>query len=154
MLLLIEFTMNKIVLLLLFFSFNFTSFCQTNKGNKVKTRKLSYNDFVSDYSFNDTSAVIIDIFFDKKDNAGFGEMSFLPITVLLAAIPPTRMIGIGTTLISLPLFLHGSYTLLKYRKKKLYTVLVVYKKNKILPKWIRRKANKLLDYYDTMPSEE
>ena len=101
--------MNKIALLLLFFTINFTSFCQTIKEEKVKTRKLTYNDFVSDYSINDTSAVIIDIFFDKKDNAGFGEMSFLPITVVLAAIPQTRMIGIGTTLVSLPLFLHGSY---------------------------------------------
>ncbi|PJA06973.1 MAG: hypothetical protein COX70_08440 [Flavobacteriales bacterium CG_4_10_14_0_2_um_filter_32_8] len=146
--------MNKIALLLLFFTINFTSFCQTIKEEKVETRKLTYNDFVSDYSINDTSAVIIDIFFDKKDNAGFGEMSFLPITVVLAAIPQTRMIGIGTTLVSLPLFLHGSYTLLKYRNKKLYTVLVDYKKTKTLPKWVRRKANKLLDYYDTMQPED
>lgn len=125
------------------------SFSSFSQDEKIKFRKLDYNDF-GKYSINDTSAVIIDIFFDKKDNAALGQMSFLPVTAALFVIPPTRVIGAGTTLISFPLFLNGSYMLIKYRKKKLYKLLIEYKKTKTLPKWVRRKANRLLDYYDAI----
>jgi hypothetical protein len=145
--------MNKLAILFLFLISSSISLCQTSDKVKIKVRNLTYNDFVSDYSFNDTTAVIIDIFFEKRDNGALGEMSFLPITIGLAAIPQTRTIGVGLTFISLPVFLHGSYTLVKFRKKKLYNVLVEYKKTKILPKWVRRKANKLLDYYETIQTE-
>ena len=145
--------MVKTALLFILFGIGSVLFCQTGKTEKVITHKLEYNDFVSDYSFNDTTAVIIDIFFDKKDNAATGEMLFLPITVGLVFIPQTKMIGAGTTLISFPLFLHGSYTLFKYRKRKLYKVLLEYKQTRNLPRWIRRKANKLLAYYNTIETE-
>ncbi len=141
--------MTKITLITLFTLIGFSSFSQ---DEKIKFRKLDYNDF-GKYSINDTSAVIIEIFFDKKDNAAYGQMSFLPITVSLAVIPPTRTIGVGLSFISIPLFLNGSYMLIKYRKKKLYMVLTEYKKTKKLPNWIRKKANKTLEYYEMMKSE-
>ena len=77
-------------------------------------------------------------------------MSLLPLSIVLFAIPPSRLIGVGTAVISVPLFLNGSYTLVKYRKKKLYKVLVDYKKTQTLPQWVRKRANKLLVRYDDL----
>lgn len=106
---------------------------------------MDYNDFTK-LSINDTSAVIIDVFFDKKDNAAIGQMSFLPITVGIFIISP--QISVGLTVISLPLFINGSYLLIKYRNKKLHTILTKYAATKQLPKWVRKKANKQLAYYE------
>jgi hypothetical protein len=145
--------MNKLVLLFLFFLFSYVLFCQTTNTDRIKPRKLTYNNFVNDYSTNDTSVVIIDLFFTKKENAVYNQMSLLPISLGLTIIPQTRLIGVGTTFISFPLFMNGGYVLIKYRKKKLYKVLVEYNKTKTLPKWVRRKVNKLLDYYDAIQTE-
>jgi len=43
--------------------------------------------------------------------------------------------------------------LIKYRKKKLYSVLTVYKETNMLPKWVRKKANKQLAYYEMIKAE-
>jgi hypothetical protein len=145
--------MHKIATLFLLFLTSTISICQKSNEGNIKPRKLTYNEFVSDYSINDTSAVIIDIFFDKKENAAIAQMSFLPITLGLSVIPYTKLIGMGTTIISLPLFVNGTYMLIKFRKKKLYKVLVEYKKSKTLPKWVRKKANKLLAYYEAIQTE-
>ncbi|PCI94038.1 MAG: hypothetical protein COB15_15075 [Flavobacteriales bacterium] len=139
--------MIKITLITICFLISLTSFSQKEK---IKYRKLNYNDFTK-YSINDTSAVIIDIFFDKKDNTAISQMSFLPITVAVAIISPP--ISAGLTLISFPLFVNGSYMLVKYRKKKLYKVLTEYKETGQLPKWVRKKANKQLDYYEMIKTE-
>ena len=139
--------MTKTILIAIFFIISLTSIAQEEK---IKYRKLNYNDFTK-YSINDTSAVIIDIFFDKKDNTAISQMSFLPITVAVAIISPP--ISAGLTLISFPLFVNGSYMLVKYRKKKLYKVLTEYKETGQLPKWVRKKANKQLDYYEMIKTE-
>jgi hypothetical protein len=109
----------------------------------TKARKLSYSDFLAHYSINDTSAAVIEIFFDKKDNNAKGEMSFLPITAGVFILFP--VIGAGLSVVSVPLFIHGSYTLVKYRKKKLVNVLTEYRETQELPKWLRRKVNKSLE---------
>ena len=137
--------MEKISLIIICSLISLFSFSQENE--KIKYRKLEYNDFTK-LSINDTSAVIIDVFFDKKDNSAISQMSFFPITALLTVIPITTVIGAGTSLISFPLFLNGSYMLVKYRKKKLYMVLTEYAETKTLPKWVRKKANRRLAYYD------
>ena len=128
-------------ILVLCFSF-INSFAE-NDSTKVKARKLSYSDFLAHYSINDTSAAVIEIFFDKKDNTAKGEMSFLPITAGVFLIFP--VIGAGLSVVSVPLFIHGSYTLVKYRKKKLVNVLTEYRETQELPKWLRRKVKKSLD---------
>ncbi len=140
--------MTKATLIIICFLISLTSFSQANE--KIKYRKLDYNDFVK-LSVNDTSAVIIDIFFDKKDNAAIGQMSFLPISVAIFVISPP--ISVGLTTISFPLFVNGTYMLVKYRKRKLYKVLDEYAETKTLPKWIRKKANKRLEYYEMIKSE-
>ncbi len=140
--------MTKIILISFCFLLSLPLFSQ--KEEKMKYRKLDYNDFLK-YSINDTSAVIIDVFFDKKDNTALGQMSFLPITVAIYVISPP--LSAGLTIISFPLFVNGSYLLVKYRKKKLYMVLNDYKKTGHLPNWIRKKAIKQLEAYELIKSE-
>ncbi len=140
--------MKKIVLIFVSFLFISSSFAQIDE--KVKARKLSYNDFQK-LSINDTSAAIIDLFFSKKDNAVFNQMSLLPLSVVLITVPPMHFVGVGSLAISVPLFLNGGYILVKYRKKKLYLVLTEYAATKTLPKWVRRKTNRLLNNYETLP---
>jgi len=141
--------MKNILLLLLVSWCCFSAFAQTD-SSKITYRKLTYNDFSSQFSINDTATVVIDLFFDKKDNAALGQMSFLPITVGLAAIPKTRPLGVGLTIISLPLFINGCITLVQYRNQKLYKVLSEYKQTKTMPKWVKRKAIRLLEYYNSL----
>ncbi|MDF1672576.1 MAG: hypothetical protein P1U41_03675 [Vicingaceae bacterium] len=141
--------MNKILPFVLLFTLSYSVYSQ----DKVKPRKMSYSDFTKDFGVNDTASVVIDLFFDKKDNGAYGEMLFLPITVGLAAIPQTKAIGIPLTLISAPLFLHGCYILIKYRKGKLYKVLSNYKRSKELPKWLQKKVDKQLGLYKVVDRE-
>jgi hypothetical protein len=117
--------------------------------DSIKARKLSFKDFKDAYAIDDTSDVIIAIFFDKKSNSARGQMSYLPLTLLLAVIPPpVRIIGVGLTVVALPLFINGAYTMYKFRNKKLLMVLTEYKKTGHLPGWVRRKAANMLAYYE------
>ncbi|MDB4533546.1 hypothetical protein N9242_01645 [Vicingaceae bacterium] len=139
--------MIKIAIITVCFLLSLSSYSQ---DDKIKYRKLDYNDFLK-HSINDTSAVIIDVFFDKKDNTALGQMSFLPITVAVYIISP--QLSVGLTLISFPLFVNGSYLMVKYRKKKLFMVLNDYKETGHLPNWVRKKANKQLAAYELIKSE-
>ena len=141
--------MNKVLLILLLLFCCNVVFAQ----EKVKPRKMDYSEFTKDFAINDTATVVIDVFFDKRDNGAYGEMIFLPITAGLVAIPQTRTIGAALTLISAPLFLHGCFVLVKYRKGKLYKVLNDYKKTKVLPNWIQKKVDKRLGLYKVIDRE-
>ena len=129
-------------------SLNF--FSQIENGEKVKFRKLAYTDFKK-ISINDTSDAVIDLFFNKKDNAIYTQLVLLPVSIILTVIPPTHFIGIGSFAISGPLFINGSATLIRYRKKKLYTVLLEYNETSKLPKWARNKANRRIKKYELLP---
>ncbi|TXB65113.1 hypothetical protein FRY74_06715 [Vicingus serpentipes] len=135
--------MNKFLLILLLCLIAIKSFAGSD-STEVKARKLTYSDFLGKYSINDTSAAVIEIFFDKKDNNAKGEMSFLPITAGVFLIFP--VIGAGLSVVSIPMFLHGSYTLIKYRKKKLVNVLTEYRNTGELPKGLRKKVTKSITY--------
>ncbi|PCJ23524.1 MAG: hypothetical protein COA97_11415 [Flavobacteriales bacterium] len=139
---------NALFLLSLFISLSL--FSQIDKSEKIKYRKLPYADFKK-LSVNDTSSAVIDLFFDKKDNAIYNQMSLLPLTIILLAIPPAHFVGVGSAAISVPLFINGSYTLVKYRKKKLYMVLTEYKQTQNLPIWVRKKVNRRLKNYELLP---
>jgi len=138
--------MTKTAIFTLFFLLMFfSSFAQEQE--KMKYRKIGYYDFRK-ISINDTSQVIIDLFYDKKDNAGISQITFLPVTLIIYPISPP--ISAALTLISFPLFVNGSYILVKYRKKKLHIVLTEYADNGTLPKWIRKKAIKQLKYIELL----
>lgn len=112
--------------------------------SEVKARKLEYADFISNYSVNDTSATIIYLFFDKKDNSAKGQMVFLPITAGVFLIFP--VIGAGLSVVSIPLFINGSYQLIKYRKKKLLKVLKEYRDTRKMPNCLHKKVIKAMNY--------
>ena len=111
---------------------------------------MDYIDFKA-YSINDTSTIIIDIFFDKAQYSAYSQMSIMPIAMATYLI--SSSIGIVLTVVSFPFFVNGTYMLIKYRKKKLYKVLIQYRETKELPKWVRRKANKQLDFYEKVKTE-
>ncbi len=73
-----------------------------------------------------------------------GQMSMFPITAALYPVLP--IFSIGLSVVSFPFFVNGSVMLVKYRKKKLQKVLIEYKETRTLPKWIRKKVNKSLDF--------
>lgn len=110
----------------------------------VKARKISYSEFMTDYAFDDTSRVIVNIFFDKKNNTAKGQMSFFPITA--AIYPLFAVISVATSAVSFPFFLNGSYLLIKYRKARLVTVLHKYKHEQYLSKGLRKKVTKALEF--------
>ncbi len=120
---------------------------------KTKFRKLQYTDFKNEFGFNDTTLSVMDIYFDKRENAAYGQMSFLPITAGLAIIPQTRIIGIATSAVSLPIFIHGCYILTKFSKRNLHKKLSSYTKDKKLPKWLQKKVDKQLAMYKEMERE-
>ncbi|MCB0401122.1 MAG: hypothetical protein KDD41_03500 [Flavobacteriales bacterium] len=120
---------------------------------KVKYRKLEYMDFKNEFGSNDTVLAVVDIYFDKRENAAYGEMSFLPITAGLTILPQTRIIGVATSAVALPIFLHGCYTLMKFKKKRLYKTLVAFREEKALPKWLQRKVDKQLVMYKEVQRE-
>lgn len=124
---------------------SFSSFSQEDE--KIKYRKITYTEFL-ELSINDTSEVIVNLFFDKKDNAGVAQMTFLPLTLVIYPLSP--IISSSLTLISLPLFINGTYMVIKYRKKKLHMVLTEYANSGTLPKWVRKKANKQLKYIELL----
>ncbi len=120
-------------------------FSQENK--ELKICKYKHENF-KEFSINDTSDAVIDLFFQKKESAIYNQMSLLPFSIILVAVPtPAQVVGLGSLAISGPLFISGTYTLVRYRKKKLKKVLIEYKEHKTLPKWVKKRTDKLLNEY-------
>lgn len=122
-----------------------SSFSQESK--ELKVCKYKYENF-KELSINDTSDAVIDLFFRKKESAIYNQMSLLPFSIILVAVPtPAQVVGLGSFVISGPLFINGTYTLVRYRKKKLKKVLIEYKEQGTLPKWVKKRTDKLLNEY-------
>lgn len=68
-------------------------------------KHLNHEQYLEKYGVDETSIAIIDLFFEKRNLSGNGQMSFLPVSASIAlfAMP----IGIVTTAISTPLFVNG-----------------------------------------------
>lgn len=131
-----------IILVLMFLSY---SLCAQDISKKVC--KYKYEDF-QELSINDTSDAVIDLFYSKKESALYNQMSLLPLSIILAVAPtPAQVVGLGSFILSGPLFLSGSYKLVRYRKKKLKKVLEEYKEHQTLPSSVRKKTNHLLNNY-------
>lgn len=136
--------MKYLFVLIIIFGVSFSVFSENKDSIDVKVRKLEYNDFIANYSINDTTSTIINIFFDKKNNYAKGQMSMFPITA--AIFPLSPLLSVGLSAVSFPFFVNGTIVLIKYRKKKLQKVLIEYKQTRTLPNWLRKKVNKSLDY--------
>jgi hypothetical protein len=136
--------MQKLIFLFIFLGTSLIVIGNNPDSTAIKPRKLDYNDFIAKYSVHDTSSTIINIFFDKKSNSAIGQMSIFPISVALFSVLPSLSVGLSA--ISFPFFVNGSVVLIKYRKKKLQKVLIEYKETRKMPKWVRKKVNKSLDF--------
>jgi len=126
--------MKKLILISILIGANLFAIANDNNKDKnvaEKKHKLNYNEFMTKYGDNDTAAVIIEIFFDKRNNAAKGQMSFLPISAAITfALPP---VGVGLMVISTPLFINGMIVNQKYNRKKLMNILEEYQYNNELP---------------------
>lgn len=136
--------MKKILFIILFGLLSSSFYAQEDTLN-MPARKLSFNDFMAYYSINDTSAALIEFFFERKETNAVTEMTFLPLSAGIYFLSPT--IGITLGVISVPLFLHGTFTLVRFNKKRLKRLLINYQKTGFLPKKMRKKAEKIIYYY-------
>jgi hypothetical protein len=135
--------MQKISWVFVFFFLHIGCSYAAEDSTVVKARNLEYSDFIANYSINDTSNTVIDIFFDKRNNTAKGQLSFFPITA--AIFPLVPVISVGLSIVTFPMFINGTVVWIKYRKKKLQKVLINYKETHELPNWIRKKVNKSLE---------
>lgn len=133
---------NLLFSVFLFFLIPRLSFANSD-STEIKISKIDYAEFIAKYSINDTSTTVINIFFDKSSNSAMGQMSIFPLTAAIYPLSP--FISVSLSLVSLPIFVNGTVILIKYRKKKLYKVLVHYSETYELPKWLRKKVNKSLE---------
>ena len=117
------------------------SFAKDKKSKKVKQEKMTYNEYINEYGHDKTSLTLINLFFDKRDNAGIGQMSFLPVSSTIAIVYPP--VGVGLVAISCPLFVSGLITRNNYSHKKLIKTLEEYKINKTLPTKLEKKVNQI-----------
>ncbi len=130
-----------------------SSFCFSNSNSRVKNNKrLTYEEYITKYGTDDTSLAIIDFYFGKRETAGKGKMSILPVTAVLAvAYPP---LGVPMVLIASPIFISGFITCNKYSNKKLTKVLISYNETRKIPKGLRRKVTKMINMQQMLLAEE
>jgi hypothetical protein len=115
-----------------------------NKQVKVnKEHKLNYDEFVSKYGADDTSLAVIEIFFDKRENAAKGQMSFLPLSTAIAVIVPP--LGVGLMAVSTPIFINGLIVNQKYNRRKLKNILEEYQSTNELPVKLQNKVNDFIE---------
>ncbi len=105
---------------------------------KIKKQHLTYLEYINEYGNDKTSITIINIFFQKREYAGIGKMSFLPLSASVTAVAPP--IGIGLMAVSSPLFVSGIITRNKYSHKNLLKALNEYRSNKSLSKNLKKKV--------------
>ncbi len=115
-----------------------------NKQVKAnKEHKLNYDEFVSKYGADDTSLAVIEIFFDKRENAAKGQMSFLPLSTAIAVIIPP--LGVGLMAVSTPIFINGLIVNQKYNRRKLKNILDEYQSTNELPVKLQNKVNDFIE---------
>ena len=117
-----------------------------------KPKKLSYEQYIIQYGTDDTSIAIIDIFFDKRENSGAGQMSFLPLSSAVIIVSPP--VGIGLMAISSPLFVNGLIISNKYSHKNLLKTLISYQNENILSRHNRKMVANLIQIQEDMRIED
>lgn len=127
-------------------------FAKSNKVKKEEKNKLSYEEYIDQYGIDDTSVAIINIFFDKRENSGNGQMSFLPITTAVAVIVPP--IGVTLMAVSTPLFINGLIVHKKYSRKNLTKALEDYQNKNILSDKYKKRVIDFLEVQQEIYNEE
>lgn len=139
--------MKKLILIAILIGANLFAVANNNNNNEKnvskKKHKLNYNEFMTKYGGNDTAAIIIEIFFDKRNNFAKGQLSFLPISAAITlALPP---VGIGLMIVSTPLFINGMIVNQKYNRKKLMDILEENQYNNELPLKLKNQVIAILE---------
>ncbi|HLU84247.1 MAG TPA: hypothetical protein VKZ45_02135 [Vicingaceae bacterium] len=117
---------------------------KSNQKIKIgKEHKMDYQGFVEKYGTDDTSVAVIEIFFDKRENAAKGQMSFLPLSGTIALVYPP--LGVGLVAVSTPLFVNGLLVNQKYNRRKLKNILEDYHQNNELPVKLKDKVEDFID---------
>lgn len=141
--------MKKLILISILIGANLFALANDNNNDKnvsKKKHKMNYNEFMTKYGGNDTAAVIIEIFFCKRNNAAKGQMSFLPISTAIAVVIPP--VGVGLMAISTPLFINGMIVNQKYNRKKLMNILEEYQYNNELPLKLKSQVCDFIEYIE------
>lgn len=133
--------MKTLILISIFLSVGSSTFAKEKNKEQNQKENLNYEECVAKYGVDDTSIAIINVYFDKRYNAGTGQMSFLPITLALTAVAPP--IGIGLSIVSTPMFVNGLIVRNRYSNKNMIKTLNNYHGENTLSDNIR---NKVVDY--------
>lgn len=115
---------------------------RSEKKENQKTVQLNYDECIQHYGVDDTSIAIINIYFDKRYNAGVGQLSFLPVTAALTIIAPP--IGATLLIVSSPLYANGIIKFSKYSQKNMIKTLNNYHNNNVLAEKMREKVSNYL----------
>lgn len=130
--------MKTLILISIFLSVGSSTFAKEKNKEQNQKGNLNYEESIAKYGVDDTSIAIINVYFDKRHNAGTGQMSFLPVTLALTAVAPP--IGIGLTIVSSPMFVNGLIVRSRYSQKNMIKALNNYNSEKILTDKVRRKV--------------
>lgn len=122
----------------------------TTRDNK--SYKLSYEEFQNQYGTDDTSAALIDLFFSKRDEKAFGQMSMLPLSTAVTVVMPP--VGIYLMAVSSPIFVNGLIVQLKYSRKKLLAALNGYHQHNMLADNYTQKVVALIELSRENEAEE
>lgn len=124
----------------------------TNCAEHKKEYQLTYEEFINHYGVDDTCVAIIDIYFDKRENSAAGRISMLPASAAVVLI--NAPLGVTLIAISTPIALSGTYTRIKYNRKKLIKTLVNYQIENILTAQLKEKVVSYLIIKEELRQEE
>jgi len=131
-----------------------SNLCFSHGNAKVKKehKHLSYTEYMSKYGTDEVSLALIDLYFEKRETAGKGKMSILPVTTIVAvAFPP---LGVPMAIIATPIFISGLITCSRYSNKKLTKVLIAYRTTNKIPKRLMRKVTSVINMQQLLLSEK
>ncbi len=117
-------------------------FYYSSSAKKETSNHLTYDEYILEYGIDSKSVAIIDLFFNKRNLSGIGQMSFLPVSSSVAIIVPP--IGLALMAISSPLFINGLLIRNKYSHKNLLVALEYYQNNNLLSNRFKKKINRIL----------
>jgi hypothetical protein len=107
---------------------------------KKQPKHYSYEQYIEKYGNDQTSITIIDLFFNKRNLSGIGQMSFLPVSSAVGIIVPP--IGLVTMAISTPFFVNGLLVRHKYSHKHLLIALEYYQSKRLLSERFKKEITK------------
>lgn len=142
----------KVLLLALFISILTNFVLGNNPSKKDTSTQLSYNEYMSEFGTDATSIAIIELFFNKRNKVGIGQMSFLPVSAGVSVVAPP--VGLVVMAMSTPLFINGLLVRRKYSLKNLSIALDNYKRKNLLSARFKKKVTQIIKEKQIRKHEE